>query len=126
MSDWLRHFKWTALLIWLALLGAMLFTSYVALSAATASGLLSSFFVSLFRFETLSQPGEEQNEESTLFSDWLIFRPRADESAAEEPDLDEAEQTLVSAVLRYLAFAWIVILISPPVVMLVNILLANG
>ncbi|MGB9872153.1 MAG: hypothetical protein ACPLYD_10875, partial [Anaerolineae bacterium] len=69
---------------------------------------------------------EEQNEESTLFSDWLIFRPRADESAAEEPDLDEAEQTLVSAVLRYLAFAWIVILISPPVVMLVNILLANG
>jgi len=60
---------------------------------------------------------EEQSEESTIFSDLLVY-PTNDERLEKddegEPDLENAESTLVSDVIRYLAYAWAVMLAIIP------------
>jgi len=63
---------------------------------------------------------EEQSEESTIFSDLLVYPTKNDivivkKDEEDEPDLENAESTLVSDVVRYLAYAWVVMLAISPV-----------
>jgi len=66
---------------------------------------------------------EQQTRESTLFSDMLVFEKaaEADESAS-EPDLDDADRTLISDVVRYLAYAWVALLALTPVALIAGAL----
>ena len=67
---------------------------------------------------------EQQEEESTIFSDLLKLPETGDQGieGADEPDLDQAEGTLVSDIVRYLAFAWAVLLVIPPAMVVVGTL----
>lgn len=68
---------------------------------------------------------EQKAEESSIFLDLLNFRETGDEGAEEEADLDldKAEGTLVGDIVRYLAFAWAVLLLIPPAIVAVAALL---
>lgn len=67
---------------------------------------------------------EQQEEESTIFSDLLKLPETGDQGieGADEPELDQAEGTLVSDIVRYLAFAWAVMLVIPPAIVVVGTL----
>jgi len=67
---------------------------------------------------------EQQEEESTIFSDLLKLPETGDQAieGVDEPDLDQAEGTLVSDIVRYLAFAWAALLVIPPAIVFVGTL----
>jgi hypothetical protein len=67
---------------------------------------------------------EQQEDESTIFTDLLNFPDSGGEEVEGEDDLplDEAEGTLVGDIARYLGFAWAVLLVMPPVIVVVGTL----
>ncbi len=164
-----KHHQWIATVVWLALLAANLITSYAAISAIMAGGLLTTFFSTFansMQFDPTSPDSgertllvvisallalivialllavwqafaslsrvlfiayawlEEQTEEDTLFFDWLTF-PQVYEQDAEqsEPDLDDAQGTLASDVVRRLGYTWATMLAMSPILSLVSVLL---
>lgn len=68
---------------------------------------------------------ERDETDITVFFDWLIFPERiaetAPEATVEEVDLDEAENTLVSQILKNLGIAWAVLLAVSPLTSLIGV-----
>jgi hypothetical protein len=67
---------------------------------------------------------EEQTEGSTIFSDLLISStgPQDSDEPVSQADLDNIDKTVMSEVVRYLAYAWIAMLVMNPVGVIATIL----
>lgn len=70
---------------------------------------------------------EEQDKESTLFYDLLVYPSFSDDADlpdkdAASTDFDRAQSTLVSNVIRYLAFTWAAMLAMSPLSLLAGTL----
>lgn len=82
-------------------------------------------FVTLTRVLIVSYAWlEQQEDESTIFTDLLNFPDSGGEEVEGEDDLplEEAEGTLVGDIARYLGFAWAVLLVMPPVIVVIGTL----
>jgi hypothetical protein len=104
------------------------------ISGVLAIGTVVLILVAWLRFAHLSQRLvvsyawlEENAEEATIFSDLLIYSPTIEGENEDQPesDLERVEQTLVSDVIRYLAFAWGVMLAISPVSSIIGILFSK-
>jgi hypothetical protein len=164
--------RWLAFGFWLALLAANIVTSYAAISAVTAGGLLSIFFQAFNRTGSTANPLNEsggaaqlivtivgvgltlaaiglilnawlkfarlshafivslawlERDETdiTVFFDWLIFPEQTTEAApettVEQIDLDQAENTLVSQIVKNLGIAWAILLAVSPLTSLAGV-----
>lgn len=103
-----------------------------ALLALVAIGLLISAWLRLVAlsqalvtsYAWLEGSEAEEQEDSTIFYDLLNFPITSydQDEQKNEPDLSEANSSLVSETLRYLAFTWVALLAMSPVTLLAALL----
>jgi len=110
--------------------GAQLVVTIVGVGLALAAiGLILNAWLKFARLShtlIVSLAWLERDEtDITVFFDWLIFSEKTAEATTdktvEEIDLDEADNTLVSQILKSLGVAWAILLAISPLTSLVGV-----